>query len=104
MSDAYYRPTEKEMLEEYLKVIDALTINDEFRFSRQIQDLQNKNQDNDYIIKGKLQEKEDEIIELKQKYEEVNNNLLEIEDHEQNFRKQMNEILIKLNSKEEIEL
>jgi hypothetical protein len=64
ISDSYYRATENELLEDYLKVMDFLTINEENRLSKQIKELQEKNQDNEYIIKGKLQEKEDQIKSL----------------------------------------
>jgi integrase len=36
---AYYKPTEREMLDEYLKVVDALTINEENRLKRVNQQL-----------------------------------------------------------------
>ena len=72
LSDAYYRPTPEQCLEEYLKVVDDLTINNEFRFSKQIQELQNKNQDKDYVIKGKLQEKDEEIKGMKEQINEMN--------------------------------
>jgi integrase len=68
----YYRPTSDTLLQEYLKVVDDLTINDENRFSRQIHDLQNKNQDKDYVIKGKLQEKDEEIKGMKEQINEMN--------------------------------
>lgn len=64
VSGSYYKPTEKEILVDYLKIIDQLIINDEFRLSQQIQELKEKNQDKDYVIKGKLEEKEDQIKNL----------------------------------------
>jgi integrase len=45
LSDAYYRPTEKRMLQEYLKVVDELTINDENRLKRANQELKEKLED-----------------------------------------------------------
>jgi hypothetical protein len=35
-SQHYHRPTEQELLEDYLNVVDLLTINDEFRLKRKI--------------------------------------------------------------------
>jgi hypothetical protein len=35
----YYRPTEDDMLQEYLKVVDALTINEENRLKRKVEQL-----------------------------------------------------------------
>ena len=45
----------------YLAAIDSLTINDENRLSKQVQELKEKNEDSEYVIKGKLQEKEEQI-------------------------------------------
>lgn len=66
LSDAYYRPTPEQCLNEYLKVIDDLTINEENRLCKQVQELQEKNQDKDYIIQGKLIEKDDQIKALQE--------------------------------------
>ena len=72
LSSSYYRPSESELLEEYLKVIDDLTINDEFRLSKQVQELKEKNQDSEYVIKGKLPEKEEQIKVLMTQVEKLN--------------------------------
>lgn len=62
ISDCYYRPTEKEILDDYLKAVDLLTINSNgLNLKNQIQKLKEDNQNNEYVIKGKLQEKEDQI-------------------------------------------
>ena len=62
----YYRPTSDKLLNEYLKAVEDLTINDENRLSKQVQELKEKNQDSEYVIKGKLQEKEDQIKKLEE--------------------------------------
>jgi len=62
----YYRPTSDKLLNEYLKVVEDLTINDENRLSKQVQELKEKNQDSEYVIKGKLQEKEEQIKKLQE--------------------------------------
>jgi integrase len=36
ISDSYYRPTENDLLQDYLKCVDALTINDEKSFTLNI--------------------------------------------------------------------
>ena len=62
LSDCYYRPTEKEVSDDYLKAVDLLTIHsNEVTLKNQIQELREDNQNNEYIINGKLQEKEDQI-------------------------------------------
>jgi hypothetical protein len=66
VSGSYYKPTEKEVLVDYLKIMDQLIINDEFRLSQQVQELKEQNEDKDYVIKGKLQEKEEQINNLQE--------------------------------------
>jgi hypothetical protein len=66
LSDSYYRPSEFQLLQEYLKVVNDLTINNEFRLSKQVQQLKEKNEDSEYVIKGKLQEKEEQIKSLEE--------------------------------------
>jgi integrase/recombinase XerD len=40
LASAYYRPTEDEMLEEYMKAVNNLTINEENRLKIKIQKLE----------------------------------------------------------------
>ena len=66
LSGSYYKPTEKEVLEDYLKTVDLLTINNnQIVLEKQIIELKENSKDNEYIIKAKLQEKEEQIQELK---------------------------------------
>ncbi len=67
VSQCYYKPTEKEVLGDYLRAVDLLTItNTENKLEKRISELSQKNKDNEYIIKGKLDEKESEIKGLKE--------------------------------------
>lgn len=68
----YYRPTSDKLLNEYLKVVDVLTINEENRLSKKVKELQEKNQDKDYVINGKLYEKDEEIKGMKEQIHEMN--------------------------------
>jgi len=71
ISDSYYRPTEKDLFDDYLKAIDLLTINgDRVTLQKQITQLEEKSKDNEYIIKGKLQEKDKQIEALVKKQEQ----------------------------------
>jgi len=65
----YYKPKEDDLLEDYLKSVDLLTIDEEHKLKTQVKELKQKNNEKEYIIKGKLQEKDEEIQSLKQKYE-----------------------------------
>jgi hypothetical protein len=72
ISASYYKPTEKEVLEDYLRAVDLLTINgNTIVLQRKVTELEEKSKDSDYIIKGKLEEKEKEIQQLTQR-ESVN--------------------------------
>ncbi len=67
ISNSYYRPTENELLEDYLKATDSLTINkigNDKHLKKEIDELREKNENNEHIIKSKLQEKDDALITL----------------------------------------
>jgi hypothetical protein len=71
ISASYYKPTEREVLEDYLKAIDLLTINgNNIVLQKQVAELTEKSRDNEYIIKAKLQEKENQVDALIKKQEQ----------------------------------
>jgi integrase len=67
ISDSYYRATASELVEDYLKAIDYLTISNERRLQMQVTELIEKTRNNDDTIKSALQEKEEEIQILRQR-------------------------------------
>ena len=72
LEKSYFKPTISDLLEGsdkmtgYLGIMEALTINEEYRLSKQVQTLQEKNHDKDYIIQGKLSEKDEQIKALQE--------------------------------------
>lgn len=51
-----------ELLEDYLKAVDVLTINtDKSRLQKQIEKLKRESNDKEYVLKGGLQDKEREL-------------------------------------------
>jgi integrase len=67
LSMSYYRPSEKTLLEDYLKAVDLLTVNyDESILQKRVSQLQEKSEQDQYVIKGRLSEKENEIEQLRQ--------------------------------------
>jgi hypothetical protein len=63
LSESYYKPTEKEVLEDYLKAVEILTINDsKLVIQKQVVEQTEINKEENYIIKGMLAEKE-KVIE-----------------------------------------
>jgi integrase len=68
VSNSYYKPSQKEILDDYLKAINALTINknnnNNVIIEKEIKELKEKNENNEYIIHSKLQERDDAIMSL----------------------------------------
>jgi len=64
ISDSYYRVTEDELLQEYIKAVDHLTFDTGYKLQEQVEELTEKTKDNDYMIKAKLQEKDDALVTL----------------------------------------
>jgi integrase len=60
LTSLYYKPTEEEMLEEYRKAINNLTINEEFRLKKKIEVLEVQKSRFETIIK--------DVEQLKRKY------------------------------------
>ena len=57
ISDSYYRPTENDLLQDFLRCADALIINDERSLQSKVIDLANRAGDNQVLINAKLSEK-----------------------------------------------
>jgi hypothetical protein len=65
VSESYWRPTEREVLEDYLKAVPLLTINgDNLIIQKQVEELTEKTNNNDYLLKARLQEKDDALVTL----------------------------------------
>lgn len=68
ISASYYKPTIQEVMQDYLKAVDLLTINgDKNILQREIKALKEKEKDSDLLVRAKLLEKEKEIEVLYQK-------------------------------------
>jgi hypothetical protein len=66
VSDSYYKPSEKEILKDYLRAVDVLTIykNNNTILEKEVKELKVKNENSEYIIRSKLQERDDAITAL----------------------------------------
>ena len=58
ISDSYYRATERELLDDYLKAVPILTIGSEHRLQNQIRKIEEDTRNNDTNIKSQLYEKD----------------------------------------------
>jgi S-adenosylmethionine:tRNA-ribosyltransferase-isomerase (queuine synthetase) len=78
VSKPYYKPTEREILEDYLKAQDLLIINaDKIILQKQVR-VKRKSKDHEYIIKGKLHEKDMQIEALTKKQQEMESKFQQI--------------------------
>ena len=72
LANSYYKPSEQDLLEDYIKSVDLLTIHgDKSKLEKQVKELKEKSKDSDYLIKAKLQEKEDEIKNIKKQFDSM---------------------------------
>ena len=90
ISNSYYRPTENELLEDYLKVSDLLQIDKQGQLQNELHQYQQKNQEDTLVIKGKLQEKDEELQSLKQKFES------DMTAFQEKMEKRMQELFLKV--------
>ncbi len=68
ISDSYWRPIKDRVLDDYLKVVNSLTINydnNKAILQKQVAELKEKSKEESYIIIGKLAEKEKETEGMK---------------------------------------
>src|SRR5262249_32780596 len=99
LQEAYYKPTEKEVLEDYLRAVDILTINEEFMLQMKVKELTEKGKDSEYIIKGKLEEKDKQIEVLTKKQEQFESLIQSLVDTGQLIVKDRSEKLSRLSNK-----
>lgn len=67
ISDSYYRATEGELLEDYLKAVSVLTISNENRIQTQMDNVVEESRKNDSNVRSLLFEKEKAIAMLMEK-------------------------------------
>ncbi len=70
ISNSYYKPTESELLKDYLCVVDLLTLDRQSKLQVELRNYGQKNNQETLIIKGKLQEKDEQIQSLMRKQEQ----------------------------------
>jgi hypothetical protein len=65
ISKSYYKPTEKDLLEDYLKAADLLTINEEYKLKLQVKELTKKNSEKEFMLNVAMMQKDKEVEDLK---------------------------------------
>ena len=67
ISDSYYRATENELLDDYLKAANLLTLNSEYKLQKQMEEVIEQSRNNDVSVKSQLYDKEHAINNLREK-------------------------------------
>jgi hypothetical protein len=81
LAASYYRPGERDVLEDYLKAIPLLTINgDNLVLQKQVEELTEKTNNNDYLLKAKFQEKDDAMTTLSDQVMKLMTEVQELKD------------------------
>ena len=85
VSNSYYKPSQNEILDDYLKAINVLTINKNNNnaiIEKEIKELKEKNENNEYIIQSKLQERDDAIVNLSDQVMKLMNEINELKNQD----------------------
>ena len=91
ISASYYKPTEREVLEDYLKAAPLLTINaDNLILQKKVEELTEKSKDNEYIIKAKLLDKENTVQKMR---EEHNRDIALLKEEMRNMQRVLDNIM-----------
>jgi len=67
----YLNYSEDDLLQEYLKAVDLLTINEENRLKTKVKELTAKTESTEYIINRRLQEKEDKLNFMEERFNSI---------------------------------
>ena len=92
ISKSYYKPAEQEVLQDYLKANDFLTIGEENKLKSRIDEMSAKGRVQEYIINKKLMEKDEEIQLLTQNDRKKEDSLTALSDQVMILMKEMNKL------------
>ncbi len=82
ISDSYYRATENELLDDYLKAAASLLLinDDAILLQKRLKGFEEERKNNEYIIKAMFQEKDNEILTLKNDIQMLKSTVAEFRD------------------------
>jgi hypothetical protein len=72
INDSYYKPSDEDLLRSYLTIVDRLSIDQAYKLETQLTVLEEKNKENENLIKIKLFEKNEELEGMKEQINEMN--------------------------------
>jgi integrase len=88
----YYKPKEDELLEDYLKAVNFLTIDEENKLKKEVTELTKKNKEKEYMINVSLMEKNKEVESLKKQDKIKEEALLKLSDQVMMLMKDMQQM------------
>jgi hypothetical protein len=88
ISSSYYKPTERDVLDDYIKAIPLLTINGNSTIlQKQVEELAERTNNNDQLLRTKLQEKDDALITLSDQVMKLMDDVQELKKQNQSMKK-----------------
>jgi hypothetical protein len=88
ISSSYYKPTERDVLDDYIKAIPLLTINGNSPIlQKQVEELAERTNNNDRLLRTKLQEKDDALITLSDQVMKLMDDVQELKKQNQSMKK-----------------
>jgi hypothetical protein len=88
ISSSYYKPTEREVLDDFIKVIPMVTINGNSSIlQKRVEELAEKTNNNDYLLKAKLHEKDDALVTLSDQVMKLMEEVQELKKQNQSKKK-----------------
>lgn len=89
ISDSYYRVTENELLEDYLKAVNYLTISNEHTLQREISVVMEQSENKYNSLKSELYNKEKEIRSLEERDRQNDKEMLIIKEQVRSIMKSL---------------
>ena len=88
ISSSYYKPTERDVLDDYIKAIPLSTINGNSTIlQKQVEELAERTNNNDQLLRTKLQEKDDALITLSDQVMKLMGDVQELKKQNQSMKK-----------------
>lgn len=85
ISDSYFKPTEAELLEEYLKAVPYLTINEENRLKHELEFTKQQKDNYKQILEDKRRDTEKEVRDIKEQLKGITELLMSMPQAERNL-------------------
>ena len=92
ISDSYYRATENELLEDYLKAVVFLTVTKEHELSKHVNEVIKKTNEKYVTMKSTLYDKEEAIVSLSDSNSQNNDAIAALADKVEELMKEIEKL------------